>query len=460
MDVLEIDGASNRGIDEIRNLRELVKYPPINGKYKIFIIDEVHMLTVQAFNALLKTLEEPPPHVKFVFATTEPNKVLPTILSRCQRHDFHRLSLEDILSGLNLVLEKEDITIDDKTKQIIVRLADGSMRDALSLLDQIIAFCGNEVTFEQASSLLRIIPDSLFFDITDAIKDKNHKQLLNLVQSVYSEGYSLNVFVSKLNQHFLNFLVCKAESGRELLDVTEETLQRYENESQKWDARDILRYTDLVAEMESKLKIVQQPKIYVETMMLKILEMDSTISINDLISRISSGSFSSDKTESGLQQANLFAHQPSKKATESPEPATQEQEGKINPDNQTEGKEKSTDRSNSELFEAIKKQWEEVIAKVSENGTSISTFLDFGHPSALKGKRLIISFPQKYKFHLDFLKKNVQRIESTVEKVMGRPLKIDFIVSKNAPASKNSKNTETHPVTKRMLELFGGKIVE
>jgi len=460
MDVLEIDGASNRGIDEIRNLRELVKYPPIHAKFKIFIIDEVHMLTTQAFNALLKTLEEPPSHVKFVFATTEPNKVLPTVLSRCQRHEFHRLSENNIKKGLNSVFKNEGITIDDKTEQVITGMADGSMRDALSLLDQIIAFCGNTISFDKASSLLGIIPTSLYFDVTSTIKDKNYKQLLSLMQRIYSEGYSLNVFISGLNQHFLNILVCKVDSERELLNITEDILQLYKTECQKWETKDILRYIDLISNMESNLKIVQQPKIYVETMMLKLLEMDSTISINDLLSRISSGSLQYENTESDIKQESLFKRDSSKDIAGNTEKHDREKTKDTTVIKEKKEEVESESKSSSDLFETVQERWTEIISKISENGTSLGVFMSHGLPTALKGKKLIITFPRKYRFQIDVLKKNIRKIESIIEKTVDHFLKIEFIVGERESDKQNSTDEETHPVTKRMLELFGGEIID
>ncbi|MEE9166250.1 MAG: DNA polymerase III subunit gamma/tau [Candidatus Neomarinimicrobiota bacterium] len=452
MDVLEIDGASNRGIDEIRNLRELVKYPPINAEFKIFIIDEVHMLTTAAFNALLKTLEEPPPHVKFIFATTEPNKVPATILSRCQRHDFHRLAVDDLLKGMRQVLESEKVSIDDRTEKLVANMADGSMRDALSLLDQIIAYCGSDIVFEQASSLLGIIPGTLFFGITDAIKARDRKSLLRHMQSVHSEGYSLANFLSGLNRHFLNFLICKADSAGEVLETTEEMLERYVSESKEWKGKDILRYMDQVTETESKLKIVQQPRIFVETMMLKLLEMDSSVTISDIITKLSVRPSAQEQSAEDSEQPGLFEQSSSKGAEQTSTEETEKDGGKADGGVSDSEVKKSEDDPSSEPLETIRKRWDDIISKVSENGTSLGTFLSQGFPAELKGKRLTVSFPKKYKFHIDVLKKKVRMIESTVEEIVDETLRIEFVVEE-APE-------ETHPVAKRMLELFGGEIVE
>ncbi len=472
MDVLEIDGASNRGIDEIRNLRELVKYTPIHSKCKIFIIDEVHMLTTPAFNALLKTLEEPPPHVKFVFATTEPNKVLPTILSRCQRHDFHRLSLEDIMTVIDEVLKKEDISIDERTKRVVAELGDGGMRDALSLLDQIIAFCGNNITFDKASQILGIIPSSLYFEIMSSIKEKNRKQMLETLQQVYSQGYNLTEFVNGLNQHLLNLLIGSVESGDKLLVVTEEISQRYLEESKVWNPKDLLRYIDLMTDLETKLKIVQQPKIYTEAVLLKMLEMDSSISISDLLSKLSERGVPSNRTKPTENKTYPLFNmaESSKRKDSSSKPVSVKDSSSPKKQSNIIEKKKKSKESKTKInkinieekdnLTEIKSKWGDIVEKVSENGTSVGLFLSYGELVDLRGKRLTISFPSKYRFQMDSVKKKSSAIEDAIKKTVDRTVKINFIIEQKKSMKTSVSQNDDSPVTKRVLELFGGKIIE
>lgn len=458
MDVLEIDGASNRGIDEIRNLRELVKYPPINARFKVFIIDEVHMLTQAAFNALLKTLEEPPPHVKFVFATTEPNKVLPTILSRCQRHDFHRMSLDSIESGLKAVVDAEGVQMDASTHHLIGNMADGSMRDALSLTDQLIAFCGDSITSEAATEMLGIIPHTLFFDVTDALQSKDRASLMTLLSDVHAKGFAVTDFIIGLNRHLLNLLIANSEKGEELLDVTADLKRRYSEESNSWDARDLLRYIDLVAEMESEVKRVQQPKIYVEAMMFKLAEMDPSVTISDLLERLARGNTQPAAT---AKPAALSRTSPSAELkTGAKAEQTVEQESPPIPESPSEKDGERDEPSDDDrlALEEVADRWDEVVAIVGENGTSISTFLSHGHPIELSGKRLTVGFPERHKFQLDVLRKNVRRIETSLAKVVKRELRVEFHLQKGDESA--PKKAETHPVKKRMLELFGGEFTD
>ncbi|MBC8400434.1 MAG: DNA polymerase III subunit gamma/tau, partial [Candidatus Marinimicrobia bacterium] len=251
MDVLEIDGASNRGIEEIRNLREMIKYAPINSPYKIFIIDEVHMLTGPAFNALLKTLEEPPEHGKFILATTDIHKVPLTIISRCQRYDFNRITVKTISSRLIEVLKDEDIAYEIDSIQALARKADGSMRDGLSYLDQIIAYCGDKITYDATIKILGIIPFDLHFGLSSAIHSGNAADALKLLDDIQSSGTPVVDFVNGFSQHIRNLLYASLPEGKQVLELSDELNQRYEDDAPRWDRRDLLRIANLLLELET-----------------------------------------------------------------------------------------------------------------------------------------------------------------------------------------------------------------
>jgi len=227
IDVLEIDGASNRGIDEVRDLRESVRYTPTKAKYKVYIIDEVHMLTKEAFNALLKTLEEPPPHILFIFATTEPHRVPSTILSRCQRFDFRRIEIQKIIERLKLIAQQDKIQIDDDSLFTIAKKANGSLRDALSIFDQVVSFCGEKIKFEDVIKALNIIDQEIFFRVTDIVKEKNIKAGLELVDEITKLGYDFQEFLTGLSEHLRNFLVVITTKSTELIEATEYYKSRY-----------------------------------------------------------------------------------------------------------------------------------------------------------------------------------------------------------------------------------------
>jgi DNA polymerase-3 subunit gamma/tau len=225
--VLEIDGASNRGIDEIRSLRESVRFPPAKGAKKVYIIDEVHMLTKEAFNALLKTLEEPPRHVLFIFATTEIHKLPATILSRCQRFDFRRLSGEEITGNLRMIAAKDNITLDDDSLRLLARKADGSLRDAQSLFDQAISLCGTTITHEDIRRELRIVDLETFFRVTEMVKRKDPKAALQIVEEIINQGYDPKEFLEGVIEHLRNIMVVKTTGSTELVEAADGIRDRY-----------------------------------------------------------------------------------------------------------------------------------------------------------------------------------------------------------------------------------------
>jgi len=251
LDVLEIDGASNRGIDEIRNLRENIRFTPSQGKYRIYIIDEVHMLTKEAFNALLKTLEEPPQHALFIFATTEIHRVPATILSRCQRFDFKRIPTKTIIEHLQNICESEKIKIETDALLAIAKKADGSMRDSQSILDQIISYTGDNITSEQVTGALGLISQDIFFELSDNITEGDLKELLLLCKKVISEGYDLGEFLVGFEEHLRNILITKTLGNVDLIEVSEQYKEKYLQDSTKFKENDLLRYLSQVNELQN-----------------------------------------------------------------------------------------------------------------------------------------------------------------------------------------------------------------
>ncbi|MBP6672709.1 MAG: DNA polymerase III subunit gamma/tau [Bacteroidetes bacterium] len=286
LDVIEIDGASNRGVDEIRNLRESVRYAPTRGKKKVYIIDEVHMLTKEAFNALLKTLEEPPPHVLFIFATTELHKVPATILSRCQRYDFRRIGLEEIVGRLKFIAGEEKITIDDDSLLIISKKGDGSMRDAQSIFDQVVSFCGTTITAKQVGDALNIVDQELYFRVSDLLRAKDTKGALDLVKDVVNSGFDIKEFVSGLTEHYRNMLIAKTTNTTTLIEESEVHRKRYAADVASLTLNDILRILKVTSETESTVRFSAQPRFKLEVMMVQLTKMDSSVKIDDLLNQI------------------------------------------------------------------------------------------------------------------------------------------------------------------------------
>ncbi|MBC8479578.1 MAG: DNA polymerase III subunit gamma/tau, partial [FCB group bacterium] len=269
MDVQEIDGASNRGIDEIRDLREAVRYSPSSGKYRIYIIDEVHMLTNPAFNALLKTLEEPPPHVVFIMATTDPHKIPQTILSRTQRFDFKRMRQDEIVDHLGGILQKENIQHSDGSLELIAAKTDGSMRDSLSLLDQVIAYSGDSIEENIVRDVLGIIKESFFLELLQEIHLSNSSALLDHLHHLIESGFSISDFISGFNGFLRNCLLVLS-GKKNKTQTTDEVLDWLEQNQTTLSAVDLLRMLEMTLQFESRLRFIQQPRIALESLFLKL----------------------------------------------------------------------------------------------------------------------------------------------------------------------------------------------
>ncbi|MEL7833379.1 DNA polymerase III subunit gamma/tau [Fodinibius sp. Rm-B-1B1-1] len=332
LNVVEIDAASNNSVDDIRDLRERVRIPPQNGRYKIYIIDEVHMLSKSAFNALLKTLEEPPDHVIFIFATTEPHKVLPTILSRVQRFDFKRISVDQIVERLANVAENEGIRIDEESLHVIAKKADGALRDALGLMDQAIAFCGNNIEHEELLRALNVVSTERMFDFMNAVEAQDSSRGLELINDLLQEGYDIQEYLVGLTEHLRNLYVAKSSEQMHLVEASPDTKKRYRESSKAFSEDDLMRMLHIVSEAQYKIKEAHQPKIQFEITLLKLIHMERSQKLNTLLTELeglkkklnNSELPASDTQESAKQELDSEIKSPpaSEQKTEEPVPNT------------------------------------------------------------------------------------------------------------------------------------------
>lgn len=279
MDVLEIDAASNNGVDEIRDLREKVKYPPVVGKYKVYIIDEVHMLSTSAFNALLKTLEEPPAHTVFILATTEVHKLPATILSRCIRFDFRLVSLEDLSSLLKKILKEEGVTYDEQAINVIARAGEGSVRDTLSIADRCVSFAGSDLTYEKVVSVLGVSERDTLIGVSEKMLEKNVGETLVLLDKVLSQGKSPLVFASDMISYFRDLLLIYSlkEKAREIVVVKDDVYEKMKSQAIDKNYSEILKAIEVLSEIEQDLRYSVQPRIILETAVIKIMSESSLI---------------------------------------------------------------------------------------------------------------------------------------------------------------------------------------
>ena len=268
--IFELDAASNNSVEDIRNLTEQVRIPPQKGKYKVYVIDEVHMLSNQAFNAFLKTLEEPPAHAKFILATTEKHKIIPTILSRCQIFNFKRIEIADIVKHLSYVAENEKIEAEQEALHIIAQKADGALRDALSIFDQIISFSGDTLTYQMVIQNLNILDYDYYFRITDALHNSDIPSVLNEFNEVLNNGFDGHHFINGLGMHFRNLLVVKDKSTLSLLEVGDNIKQRYLDQSQSWQQQYLLKALELCNKVDLSFKISKNQRLLVEITLMQI----------------------------------------------------------------------------------------------------------------------------------------------------------------------------------------------
>ena len=485
LDVLEIDGASNRGIEEIRNLREQIKYAPMNAQYKIFIIDEVHMLTNQAFNALLRTLEEPPSHGKFILATTDIHKVPSTIISRCQRFDFNRINENVISKHLSKIAEIEKITIDAESLQAISIKADGSMRDALSILDQVIAFCDTSIEYSKVSEIIGIIPHEIFFNYSNAINQKDYPGIFEVLNDIRSSSFQLDDLLEGLDAHFRNFILALTPKGDTLLNLNEKHKNEYISVSKNWNINDILRIVNELAKLRYVIKNSRQPLISFELLTLKLMEMDSSIMISELINEFPKNTTKKVEKDEDKSLAskksdtikNNIKTEPS--VDEDFQPKKDNQVSEIDDDNEKTGtlKDKFEKNIESEInptnnlqinLDEIALIWPEFVSSINSQRPSIGSTLDNAKPTKIDQNLLTITVSGLPEFSVDNLNHNKEFIENSINEKLDHPVKLHFnwndnisnepIISSKPPETIQD-STKADKVIEKIIEEFDGEIL-
>ncbi|MDG1900421.1 MAG: DNA polymerase III subunit gamma/tau [Candidatus Marinimicrobia bacterium] len=440
MDVIEIDGASNRGIDEIRELRENIKFMPLSGKFKVVIIDEVHMLTVQAFNALLKTLEEPPAHVKFIMATTDIHKVPQTIISRCQRFDFLPMTNAVIKDRLNHILKIESVKIDDTSLELIATKSDGSMRDALGFLDQVLVFSDKEITSQIVTDLLGIVPSEIYFDITNALHDKDGDSLVSVIQKIRDKGYIIEDLLKGLIGHFRNLSLLHYTKGLGLAGISPELAKVYKSTSYKWTLKDLVRLSTNLSELYSSIKQFSDQYLIFEMTLIKLLQFDKSI---DIESFLQSDVIDNTITEKPVKQSTP-------KVISTPKIKSVPKVETVKP---LEKEEKKADNKSSAVsLEDIKDSWEKIIKKISKERGSIGVLLEACIVGDLKDGTLeVISYDSN-----DFSQKLLQDpfVASTINSILGSTFEVKIVVDTNVEKIEKVKEEINQD---DIVKLFDGK---
>jgi DNA polymerase III subunit gamma/tau len=494
VNVFEIDGASNRGVDEIRNLRESVRYAPATGKYKVYIIDEVHMLTKEAFNALLKTLEEPPPYVIFIFATTEIHKVPLTILSRCQRFDFRRIPISEITNRLRFIAKEERISIDEEALFLIAKRGDGSMRDAQSIFDQVVSFTGMTISADDVRSMLNMAGEELFFKATDIIRGHDVRAGLLLINTIITSGIDIREFLNGFTEHLHNLLIARSTGSSDLIESSDEYKKKYIAESASFTEGDLLRLISVATQTEAALRWSQRPAIRLELGFVQMIRLDSSVEITTLLNQIDELStrsgpgpgYSPDPREMNAMpvpsqretvvRGSVKATQPTLRADQivNPPPPVMMKLSSPTPSTPPAGwTETRTDAVASEKPHLpvtepdITGRWSAFVEEASRQRIAVGTMLGAATPLGIMGNRLQIGCPDD--FHLDAFQRNKQFLSETAKKIYGGTIQLEPVVSGKPAASaaigghekgQQGNASSQHPVVQALIREFGAREVE
>ena len=475
LDVLEIDGASNRGIEEIRNLREQIKFAPMESKFKIIIIDEIHMLTNQAFNALLRTLEEPPAHAKFIFATTDIHKVPATIISRCQRFDFNRISINDISNRLSHIAKEENFNISNNCLYLISKKADGSMRDALSLLEQVVSFCGEDFSEKNITDALGIISIDLFFLLTDAIISKNYENMIKTLGLFSKTGVPPSEILVGIRNHLKNLIYAGISNGRLISDLNIEDKKRYVEESRRWNRLDLFLINQVLVDASVSIKNSDSPFLLLEMTVLKLLEMENLVDLQELISRIETKNnipISPYQDESHtIQKANDnmdVNHFPNvEKQRNSKQDVKKNIEPSVNKIKYPNDSSIIPD-SNSELtLQHVRENWEKIIKKIQNDRPSISAMLEDYYPVDVNKNILYIQSKTGAVFNEKIINNGMQLLQRQLDLMSENKVAVQIKIVEKIVNKKNSLNRESksnnkandEEVFNKVVDLFDGEIL-
>ncbi len=451
LDVIEIDGASNTGVDDVRELRENIRYLPNKSRYKIFIIDEVHMLSTSAFNALLKTLEEPPEHAKFIFATTEPHKIPITILSRCQRFDFRKIPLVKISERLREIADAEELTISDRSLGLVARQGEGSMRDALSTFDQVLAFSGDQVDDEAVQTLLGMVDRRLLLDTVEAILQRDSRRALDSVRRIDQLGLALRQFTRDLLEMFRGMVICKVvDEPAEMLDLIGNELRELNDLAAEASLDDLQHIVTLLMKSQAELTNSSYPLLTLEMSLVRLSTLAPTEDLSKLIAHIENlerrlGSVPTPKPQAATAPP---PEAPPPKKPEAPVAATTDSKG-----------------------------WQGLVELVKQSRPMLGSVLEHGRPLKMEPPTLDVGYP-KNSFMISQLQEQDirQDLEALATEYFGSkvklkitPIDVDHADSpKSLVETREEKETDRmrrlredaieHPALKSVQEIFNGKI--
>ena len=448
IDVTELDAASNNGVDKIRDIIDDVKYPPQECRFKVYIMDEVHMLSTGAVNAFLKTLEEPPKNVIFILATTDPQKLPITILSRCQRFDFKRINNNEITARLRRIVNEQNALADDKSLNLIARVSDGAMRDALSILDQAISMGNGAVEYDVLVNMLGLVTNDNLFNLTNAVIQRNVEKSISIIDEVVYAGKDLYLFIKDLINHYRNILMAKVTNNpEEVLDMSEENIALIKEQASKVRAEEVMRCIRILQEAEGNAKLSKQARLYLELSIIKMCKIEYDTSNEVILSRIN-------KLEEGLKNGSLKVV-----SAASIEGETYRGEG-INREVKKEVKKTishniSGNENSNVTLEDIQRSWKDILERFKARRKMIVyASMVTGKPIECKNGILTIEYEDQFKFNKDRLEKPENRtvIQEVLAEIFREDIKVVFEVEE---PTGNNKSTED-----MLIESLGADMVD
>ncbi|MEG0857582.1 MAG: DNA polymerase III subunit gamma/tau [Terrisporobacter sp.] len=451
IDVTELDAASNNGVDKIRDIIDDVKYPPQEAKYKVYVMDEVHMLSTGAVNAFLKTLEEPPRNVIFILATTDPQKLPITILSRCQRFDFKRINNKDIIARLRKIVTEQNVSIEDKSLALIARVSDGAMRDSLSILDQSIAMGDGEVKYDSLINMLGLVTNEHLFALTTAISNKNIEKSMNIIDEVVYAGKDIYLFIKDLVGHYRNILMAKVTNNpEEVLDMAEENIALIKEQGARIRVEEVMRAIRILQEAEGNAKLSKQARLYLELATIQMCKVEYDTSNEIILARLN-------KLEEGLKNGSLKVVQTGSNQSENSERVTQSQPIQKTRVSQPQlSSEFVKGNMNSKVtINDIQRSWKDILERFkARRAMIIYASILTGKPISCINGIVTIQYEEQYRFNKDRLDKtdNKKIINEVFAEIFREDIKVAFIVDESG---NNEKSTE-----EQLLESLGSGLVD
>mgnify|MGYP000983975073 CR=1 FL=1 len=438
MDVIEMDAASNNGVEDIRELRDKVKFLPVKSKYKVYIIDEVHMLSKGAFNALLKTLEEPPKHLLFILATTEPHKIPATILSRCQRFDLKRISSEIIVESLKKICQELNIKYEEKALKLIAANSEGAMRDAQSILDRCISFNEDGVNYETVVNLLGTVNYQVITEAANLIIDKNIEKTMTLVDDILNSGKELTYFLDELIICFRNILIIKTTNSFDnIMRISEDEAEELKKLSSKISVDEVVKIIEDLSTAQAECKRALNPRVLLETKLIKMLHNISYVDLEALIKRIDEleqrlqGNYQppaiqiKQDEEEKISSENKYKPKPVNR----PKEITEKKEELIQKPVE---KKEFENKSDEEIYNAIQENWQTILKEIRRDNVALQAIIRESQLAEVTNKKVVFEFDPKFTFHISAanLPKNKDKFREVLSSFVNEDCQVEFVTKR------------------------------